>query len=112
MYIGIGPEKGKRVYERDAFGYACDRVLIGDDEEQKIFMDLARSSGSVKEFASAVTEWYFSGNWLHDPSDNKKTSYIIRFQDNSLHGFYGTYFEAVEFAKEMSRQNGMGFVVD
>lgn len=112
MYIGIGPENGKRVYERDAFGYVCDRVLIGDEMEQSEFMDIAKDSESVREFSSVVTGWYFSGNWLYDPSDNKKTSYIIRFQDNSLHGFYGTYFEAVEFAKELSKKNGMGFVVN
>lgn len=31
MYIGVGPESGKRVKDRDAFGYICDRILIGDD---------------------------------------------------------------------------------
>lgn len=112
MYIGVGPESGKRVLDRDAFGYVCNRVLIGDDEEQAVFMQLARDTDNIQEFAVRVIEWYFSGNWIQDPMDNKKTSYIIRFSDNSLLGFYGTYLEAVSRAKEMSRENGMGFVVN
>lgn len=112
MYIGIGPENGKRVPERDAFEYACGRVLIGDEEEQEVFMELARECSSIQELASRVTEWYFSGNWIRDPKDNKKTGWIIRFSDNSLQAFFGTYLEAVGKAKEMSRENGMGFVVN
>ena len=34
MYIGIGPEAGKRVLEKDAFSYACERVYYGPQEDQ------------------------------------------------------------------------------
>ena len=112
MYIGVGPESGKRVKDRDAFGYICDRILIGDEEEQEAFMELVKNSSSIQELAASAIDWYFSGHWIYDSMDNKKTGYIIRFSDNSLQAVYGTYLEAVNRAKEMSKENGMGFVVN
>lgn len=29
MYIGLGPESGKRVTDEDAFSYACERAAHG-----------------------------------------------------------------------------------
>lgn len=111
MYKGIESEHGNRIYDRDAFGYACDRILIGDSNEQKTFMDIARDSEDMRDFAKQLIEWYYSGNWLYDPCD-QNTEYIIRFEDNSLNSYYGNYFEAVEYAKKLSQKNGMSFVVN
>ena len=34
MYIGIGPEYGKRIREEDAFPYACQRIFSEPQEER------------------------------------------------------------------------------
>lgn len=111
MWIGIGVEKGKRIRDTEAFGYACDRCRYGDEEERNEFMDIFRKSSDIEEFANTLVEWFFSGNWIYDERDNGKQSWIVRFSDKTLHSFYGTYEEAVLFAREMVKENGMGFVV-
>lgn len=65
MYIGLGPESGKRVTDEDAFSYACACCNTGDKEEQETFMQLAKESGSIEEFAEELVSWFFSGNWLY-----------------------------------------------
>lgn len=51
MYEGIGPEKGKRIEDEFALGYALQRI-VQDKEEQKAFV-----------------EWYFSGNWAKEEEE-------------------------------------------
>ncbi len=63
-YEGIGAERGKRISQEDAFGYACDRCLSGTDEEQVTFMELAMSTDTMEKFASELVEWFYSGNWM------------------------------------------------
>lgn len=53
MYVGIGADRGKRVYEDEALDYALERcgvVLVDSTPEQQ-------------EFCIALVEWYFSGDW-------------------------------------------------
>ena len=50
-YVGTGPEKGKRIEEEFALGYAMQRVMQ-DPEEQKAFV-----------------EWFFSGNWTKESEE-------------------------------------------
>lgn len=46
MYVGVGPEDGKKIEEDFALGYALQRVMQSEEEQ--------------KEFV----EWFFSGNWV------------------------------------------------
>ena len=50
-YVGIGPEKGKRIEEEFALGYALQRIMQSEEEQ--------------KEFV----EWYFSGNWTRESEE-------------------------------------------
>lgn len=112
MYIGIGPENGKRIPDREAFGYACDRCLFGDLEEMEVFTKIMKESTDIKEFAKYLTEWFFSGNWVYDEFDNKETNWIIRFSNSEIYGcFFGTYTEAVLKGREEAKKRGLGFVV-
>ena len=54
-YKGIGPEKGKTVPEEEAYDYALDRCLNGEEHE---------------EFREMLVEWYFSGNWIKEEEDD------------------------------------------
>lgn len=112
MYVGLGPEAGKRVNDRDAFSYACERCLFGDKEERDMFMRLAQECNDIGEFAKVLVDWFYSGNWLYDASDNKKTGWIIRFSDKSLRSFFGTYVDAVNSAREEAVPKGLGFIVN
>lgn len=112
MYIGIGPEEGRRVYEKDAFGYACEQILAGSPEEQQTFMDLVKDCKDMKDLAKGVVDWFYSGNWYHETSDLQETCYIILFSDKRLRAFYGTYLQAVESAREEAGRLGLGFVVN
>ncbi len=112
MYIGVGPETGKRVSDRDAFSYACEICLYGDAQEQMMFMQMSRECNGIEEFADMLVEWFYSGNWIYDASDNKKIGWIIRFSDNSLRSFFGTYADAIKSAREEAAPKGLGFVVN
>lgn len=112
MHIGIGPEKGNRVADRNEFSYACERCLYGDVGEREEFMKLAKESESIEEFAKALSGWYYSGNWIYDGFDNKETCYIIRFSDKTLRSFFGTYVAAIESARGEAKERGLGFVVN
>lgn len=50
MYIGIGPEKGLRIPDREAFGYACERCRYGDEEEYSTFWALVKESNTFQGF--------------------------------------------------------------
>ena len=51
VYIGIGPEAGEKVEEEEAYDYALDRCLHGEQQDQQ-------------EFKEMLVEWFYSGNWL------------------------------------------------
>lgn len=111
MYLGIGPERGLRIPDREAFGYACNRCRYGEEEEQEGFWKLAKECDDFQEFVQVFTEWYYSGNWFYDPYDNKETNWIIRFSDGNLRAFFGTYMSAVLSAREEAKGKGLGFVI-
>lgn len=50
VYVGIGPEAGKRIEESEAFRYALEQCLFGSDADRE-------------EFRKMLPEWYFSGNY-------------------------------------------------
>lgn len=112
MFTGVGPEAGKRVRETDAFSYACERCLTGTPEEQGIFLELARRNTDLLEFAAELVEWFYSGNWVNETSQGQKTGYIIRFGDNSLRSYFGTYLDAVKSGRKEAQERGLGFVVN
>lgn len=71
-YIGIGPERGKRVTGEDAFMYAMERITT-DQEDMKEFCDYftgARYGKSTPEelirFRSELVDWFYSGNWIRE----------------------------------------------
>lgn len=66
MYSGINEEMGKRVYEEDAFSYACERCLKGTFEEQETFLELARHCEDMEDFEENLVEWFYSGNWVKE----------------------------------------------
>ena len=51
MRVGIGPEKGKRIEEDFALGYAMQCVMQSEDEQK------------------AFVEWFFSGNWVKEDEE-------------------------------------------
>ena len=55
MYIGIGPEAGKRVFEEDAFSYACERIYSGTEEEQETAMQIFREA---ENFYLRQSRWW------------------------------------------------------
>jgi len=111
MYIGIGPEKGKRIPDREAFGYACDCCRYGDDGEKEIFWMLAKECGEFREFVQKLVGWFYSGNWLFDDSDCQETSWIIRFSNGDFRSFFGTYGKAMEKARHEAQKKRTGFVI-
>lgn len=54
VFIGICKEKGNRVAEPFALGYALDRILTNGSERQEFI------------------EWYFSGNWIIQNEEEQK----------------------------------------
>lgn len=72
VYIGIGPEKGKRVMAEDAFMYAMERVTT-DDQDMQEFCDWFTGVryGKVEpeelaQFRTELVEWFYSGNWMEE----------------------------------------------
>lgn len=66
MYVGIGPEKGKKVHNEDAFSYACERINNGTEREQETFMQIMKEAESFYMAVITVVLWYFSGNWVYE----------------------------------------------
>lgn len=69
MYVGIGPEKGKKVRDEDAFSYACERINNGSEREQEAFMQIMKESDNFHMAVIAVVIWFYSGNWVHEEVD-------------------------------------------
>ena len=57
MYIGIGAEKGKEIFDEDAFLYALERSTVGADKEE--------FDKNFPEFHEDLVEWFYSGNWRY-----------------------------------------------
>lgn len=77
IYVGIGPEQGKRVSEEDAFMYAMERVTT-DPEDAREFCDsftgVRYGKSSVEElaeFRKDLVGWYYSGNWMEEEDAEK-----------------------------------------
>ena len=66
MFVGIGPEKGKKVHDEDAFSYACERINNGTEREQETFMQIMKEAESFYMAVVTVVLWYFSGNWVYE----------------------------------------------
>lgn len=66
MYTGIMTERGRYVSDADAFSYACERIEHGTEEEKRVFLELARESATFEQFAAALVEWWYSGNWIKE----------------------------------------------
>lgn len=111
MYIGIGPEAGKRVKEYDAFSYACERCLTGKEEEHRMFFEIARNSKDMLEFAGDLVEWYYSGNWVNDTARGQNTLYLIRLEGCPPRSFYGTYIGALKSGYAEAREKGAAFCI-
>lgn len=111
MYVGVLIERGKRIPDREAFGYASERCLYGTDEEKQTFMEILKESKDIEEFSRILVEWFYSDNWIYDPHDSGKQSWIIRFSDNSMQGCYCTYRDAVLLGRKLADEKGLGFVV-
>lgn len=52
LYEGIFSERGNYVEDDEAFEYALERCLHGNEDEKK-------------EFKEMLVEWYYSGNWIY-----------------------------------------------
>lgn len=65
MYIGIGPEQGKQVYEEDAFAYAMDRCTTdcADDFCKEFGGVMLLTIQDMQALRENVVEWFYSGNW-------------------------------------------------
>ena len=72
MYIGIGPEAGKTVFEEDAFSYACERIYSGTEEEQETAMQIFREAENFYLAAITLVEWFYSGNWIKEDDPCKE----------------------------------------
>lgn len=71
MYVGFGPEKGKRVEEEDAFGYAMERCTTDctDDFCKEFATQHFMTIEDVLDFRERVVEWFYSGNWIKEVRD-------------------------------------------
>lgn len=79
-YIGIGPERGKKVKEEDAFMYAMERVTT-DAADMQEFCDYftgirygKATPDELAEFRKDLVEWFYSGNWIKEV-DNGRNIY-------------------------------------
>lgn len=111
MYIGIGPEEGKKVSVVDAFSYACDRCKTGDEEMQKTFLEIAKESSSMKEFAHELVDWFYSGNWYSEPDKSMAKNHFVRFSDGSIACHGKDVGHVIEMANEKALKSGLTYLV-
>ena len=66
MFVGFGPEKGKRIEDEFAFGYAMERCTTDciDDFCKEFAEQILITIDDVKDFRERVVEWFYSGNWI------------------------------------------------
>ena len=72
VYKGIGPERGKRIREEDAFMYAMERVTT-DPADMKEFIEYftgvrygKATPEEIKDFRTDLVNWFYSGNWIKE----------------------------------------------
>lgn len=111
MYVGVGSEIGKRVKEFDAFSYACERCLTGTEEEHRVFLEIAKRSMDMLEFAADLVEWFYSGDWVNDMPGGQKMSYLIRLEGSSPRSFFGTYMEALKSGYAEAKEKDTKFSI-
>ena len=69
MYIGIGPERGRKVHDADALAYAAERIVTNNEAMMMFVQDFLPDFGiniteeKFKEITSSIEEWFYSGNW-------------------------------------------------
>lgn len=66
MYIGVNTEAGKKVLEEDSFSYACERCRSGELEKKETFLEIAKHSEDMENFAETLVEWFYSGDWVQE----------------------------------------------
>ena len=66
MYVGVNKEAGKKVLKEDSFSYACERCRDGDLEMKETFLEIAKHSEDMENFAETLIEWFYSGNWVKE----------------------------------------------
>lgn len=66
MYIGVNTEAGKKVLEEDSFAYACERCRSGDLETKETFLEIAKHSEDMENFAETLVDWFYSGDWVQE----------------------------------------------
>ena len=70
VYVGIGPESGKRVKEEDAFMYAMECVTTVEEDAQDIcnnFTGVRYGKSTPEElvkFRKDLVDWFYSDNWI------------------------------------------------
>ncbi len=69
MYVGIGPEKRKRVTDEDAFMYAMEHVTTVEQDMQDFVENFSgihyeNTPEGLKQFRIDLVEWFYSGNWV------------------------------------------------
>lgn len=73
MYVGIGPEYGKRIQDENAFMYAMERITTDSqdmEEFKKEFMPFGKVSlPDLEDFRELLVEWFYSGNWIKEEED-------------------------------------------
>ena len=123
MYIGIGPEYGKRIREEDAFTYACQRIFSEPQEERETAMQIFRDAWSFEEAEDALIEWYYSGNWIHEgPLEEKEISpsqdlgnlervWWIRYSDGVTACCARSYRDAVDTAEAWVTGTELTYVI-
>lgn len=69
MYIGIGPERGKKVNTSDALSYAAERIVEDKETTEQFIRDFLPifgvniSQDKFSEIVGSLEEWFYSGNW-------------------------------------------------
>lgn len=73
MYVGIGPEHGKKIQDEYAFMYAMERITTESqdmEEFKKEFMPFGKASlPELEDFRELLVEWFYSGNWIKEEED-------------------------------------------
>lgn len=123
MYIGIGPEYGKRIREEEAFSYACQRIFSEPQEERETAMQIFRDARSFSGAGTALTEWYYSGSWIreeplkteeihaHRPIDGPERVWWIRYSDGVTACCARNYRDAVETAEARVHGTELTYVI-
>lgn len=78
VYVGIGPENGKKVRQSDAFMYAMERCTT-DPADMQDFCNYftgirygKTNPEELAEFRNELVKWFYSGNWIEEEEDVKK----------------------------------------